>query len=84
MNRQHETETVAFESPNLKQKVAARIAPAVALLLWGEQVFASVVDVDDLQEVPTNNVPEPTTLALLAAGAAGAAIAAGIKKRRKK
>jgi len=82
MNREHETETVASESPNLKQKVAARIAPAVALLLWGEQVFAESDFVDDGDLETT--VPEPTTLALLAAGAAGAAIAAGIKKRRKK
>jgi len=45
--------------------IDGRVAPAVALLLLGEHVYAG--DIFDEDGVP---IPEPSALALLAAGAA--------------
>ena len=84
MNQEHETENVTSEAPILPNYLVTRIAPAVALLLWGEQVFAQDDDQGPDFDTEVDTVPEPTTLSLLAAGAAGAAIAARIKKRRNK
>lgn len=63
-----------------KLTVGTKVAPAVGLLLFGEQALAQPPDLDD----DVVSVPEPSTLALLAAGAAAAGVAHAIKKRRKK
>ncbi len=63
-----------------KLLLGARIAPAVGLLLFGENALAQP-DLD-IDEVVT--VPEPSTLALLATGGAVVGIVRAIRKRREK
>ncbi len=58
---------------------AAKIAPAVGLLLFGEQALAQI---DEDAPPPVASVPEPSTLALLAAGAVAAGAVHAIKKRQ--
>ncbi len=52
-----------------------RVAPAVALLLFGDAAFA----VDDDRELP-----EPSVIALLAGGAAAAGVVNHVRKRKRK
>lgn len=54
--------------------VGSRIAPAVALLMLGDSVYAA-----DAQPVP-----EPTSFSLLAAGAAVGGVVAYIRSKRRK
>ncbi len=63
-----------------KLAMGTKVAPAVGLLLFGEGALAQ--DLSDDEDMVI--VPEPSTLALLAAGAAAAGVAHAIKKRRKK
>jgi hypothetical protein len=62
-----------------KLAMGTKVAPAVGLLLFGEQALAQGDFEDDAV-----SVPEPSMLALFAAGAAAAGVAHAIKKRRKK
>ena len=62
--------------------IGSRIAPAVALLLLGDSVYAQL-DEDDGEPIPVAT-PEPSTLGLLAAGAAVAGIAAYVRSKRRK
>ncbi len=61
----------------------AKVAPAVGLLLFGEHALASDAP-DIITDEDFATVPEPSTLALLAVGAAAAGVAHAVKKRRKK
>ena len=59
---------------------AAKIAPAIALLLLGESASAQTDEIDgDFSEVP-----EPSALALFAAGAAAAGTVKYIQNKRRK
>ncbi|MGB5305680.1 MAG: PEP-CTERM sorting domain-containing protein [Gammaproteobacteria bacterium] len=58
--------------------IGSRIAPAVALLLLGDSAHAQIIDED------TINVPEPSTLVLLAAGAVVGGAAKYIHNKRRK
>lgn len=58
------------------RKTGARIAPAVALLLLGDSAYAQ--DREDF------SVTEPSTLGLLAAGAAVGGIAAYVRSKHRK
>ncbi len=64
-------------------RTSAKVAPAVGLLLFGEHALASGAT-DIITDEDFATVPEPSTLALLAAGAAAAGVAHAVKKRRKK
>ena len=64
-----------------KLPLGARIAPAVGLLLFGENALAQPDFEDDDGPI---SVPEPSTLALLATGGAVAGIARAMRKRREK
>ena len=57
--------------------IGSRIAPAVALLLLGDSAYAQ--DDED-----TGNIPEPSALALLAAGAVVGGAAKYIHNKRRK
>lgn len=61
--------------------IGARIAPAVALLLLSDSATADATDIED----DAGNIPEPSALALLAAGAVvgGAARYVHNKRRNK-
>ena len=65
-----------------KLALGTKVAPAVGLLLFGEQVLAQAVT--DQTDTDFVAVPEPSTLALLAIGAAAAGVAHAVKKKRKK
>ena len=77
MKGDHDINTRFTDRETRQRTLATKVAPAVALLMVGERAFA--VDFEDQAQIP-----EPTTLSLLAIGAAGAAVAAGVNKRRKK
>lgn len=57
-----------------------RVAPAVALLLLGDSAYAGVEDSGDF----VVTVPEPSTLGLLAAGAAVGGFVAWVRSRRRR
>jgi hypothetical protein len=59
----------------------SRIAPAVALLLMADS--AQAIDGEDTSS-DTFSVPEPSTLGLLAAGAAIGGLVAWVRSRRRK
>ena len=69
------------QQKNDKLPLAARVAPAVGLLMFGDTALAQVTTDTTDSPVP---VPEPSTLALLAAGGAVAGIARALKKKREK
>jgi len=62
-----------------RSMLAAKVAPAVALLLMGE---AAVAGDDD--DGPVDQVPEPGVLGLLAAGVAAVSTVNYIHKKRRK
>jgi hypothetical protein len=66
-----------------KLPLGARIAPAVALLLFGDSALAQTDQSPEIDDDAVS-VPEPSTLALLATGGAVAGIARAIRKRREK
>lgn len=61
------------------RRVVAAVAPAVALLLWGDVALAFDGDDDD----GVVAVPGPSSLILLAVGAGGAALAQRWRNRKK-
>lgn len=75
-------ETVAGDAPEGDSQLfdsggIAQIAPAVALLLLGNSPYAAAGD-------DSVTVPEPSTLALYAAGAAAAGAVKYIQNKRRK
>ncbi len=76
-------ETVAGDAPEGDSQLfdsggIAQIAPAVALLLLGNSPSATAGDIDEV------TVPEPSILALYAAGAAAAGTVKYIQNKRRK
>jgi hypothetical protein len=64
------------------RECGTRIAPAVALLLLGDSAYAGIDPDSDDGDFST--VSEPSTLGLLAAGAAVGGIVAYIRSKRRK
>ena len=84
MNDTHSNEKTQMDLPEATDKMrgtGTRIAPAVALLLLADSVQA--FDGED-SEPDTFFVNEPSTLGLLAAGAAVGGIVAYVRRRRRK
>ena len=73
---EHTTDTTPSDGRGTRRVVAA-VAPAVALLLWGDVALAQ----DDEDNVVA--VPVPSSLILLAVGAGGAALAQRWRNRKK-
>jgi hypothetical protein len=65
------------------RETGTRIAPAVALLLLGDSAHAEIV-IDEDSEGDLSTVSEPSTLGLLAAGAAVGGVVAYIRNKRRK
>ena len=66
------------------RETGTRIAPAVALLLLGDSAYAQIVDQDSEDGFDLHTVSEPSTLGLLAAGAAVGGVVAYIRNKRRK
>jgi hypothetical protein len=66
------------------RETGTRIAPAVALLLLGDTAYAQVVIETDSEDGDLSSVSEPSTLGLLAAGAAVGGVVAYIRNKRRK
>jgi len=69
----------ATDSQTAGPGIGSRIAPAVALLLLGDSAHAQISE-----DLDTINIPEPSTLALLATGAVVGGAAKYIHNKRRK
>ena len=79
-NDERSSDATPSASPNEGRgtgRVVAAVAPAVALLLWGDVALAQT----DNEDVVA--VPGPSSLILLAVGAGGAALAQRWRNRKK-
>ncbi len=65
-----------------KSPFSAKVVPAVGLLLFGERAIAQDLEGGCGSDVV--QVPEPSTFALFAIGAAAGAVVHAVKKRREK
>ena len=67
-----------------KMALGTKVAPAVGLLLLGEQALAQDAEGACGGDTDVVSVPEPSTFALFAAGAAAMGVVHAVKKWREK